>query len=259
MELGHHKNLPMSEYHSSNGISKSGLSLMLKSPLNYWDAYLNPETKEREETPAQKLGSAIHCMVLEPELFDQQYVVAPKFNRRTKEGKADFEEFQKTHGAKITLTEDEMETVNQAAHAVAQNTEAQKYLTNGYAEQSYVWIDEETGVLCKCRPDFVTKTHILVDLKTTSDASEEAFAKTCANFSYEMSATFSQLGYKAATGESALGYAFIVVETKRPFRTAIYLLDSESEGVGYIKVRKALDLYAECSAKDEWPGLPQQR
>ena len=71
------ENLTNAEYHASEGISASGLKLIGRSPLHYWAAYLDPKREPRVETPALKLGTAIHTAVLEPMRFADEYVVVP--------------------------------------------------------------------------------------------------------------------------------------------------------------------------------------
>ncbi len=39
------------------------------------------------------MGTALHCLLLEPGEFDKRFIVSPKFDRRTKQGKADEEAF----------------------------------------------------------------------------------------------------------------------------------------------------------------------
>ena len=38
-------------------------------------------------SPAMALGSALHCLVLDEQSFNRDYIVAPKVDRRTKAGK----------------------------------------------------------------------------------------------------------------------------------------------------------------------------
>ena len=63
-----------SDYFAMPGLSYSGIKDLLVSPLHYWHRNVNPEREERKETPAMRLGSALHCAVLEPKRFEQQYV-----------------------------------------------------------------------------------------------------------------------------------------------------------------------------------------
>lgn len=63
------------DYHAAPGISKSQLDVAAISPLAYWDAYVNPEREPREEKHCFVVGSGTHALVLEPELFKQEFGV----------------------------------------------------------------------------------------------------------------------------------------------------------------------------------------
>ena len=70
-----------------------------KSPEYFRFAMDNPQPT----TPAMKFGSAIHMNVLQPEEFHINYAVAPKFDKRTKQGKANHAEFVNSNGCIITI------------------------------------------------------------------------------------------------------------------------------------------------------------
>ena len=76
-EPGFYDGVPNRAYHAALGVSKSGLDCIEQSPRHYWDAYLNPDKPQRESTDAFDTGSALHTLVLEPELFDGQFVCMP--------------------------------------------------------------------------------------------------------------------------------------------------------------------------------------
>jgi hypothetical protein len=76
------------EYHAHPALSASGLRVLKRSPLHYWDRYINPDRVTTEPTEAMQLGTLIHCAVLEPDQFDVRYIAVPEgIDKRTKEGK----------------------------------------------------------------------------------------------------------------------------------------------------------------------------
>jgi hypothetical protein len=79
----------------------------MRSPAHYKAWLENPP----EPTPAMALGRAFHCALLEPERFAATHVVAEKFDRRTKEGKAKAEAWEAENQGKIPLTPEQAEAV----------------------------------------------------------------------------------------------------------------------------------------------------
>ena len=46
------------------------------------------------KSDALTIGSAFHCYVLENDLFFNEFIISPKFNRRTKSGKEEYAKLQ---------------------------------------------------------------------------------------------------------------------------------------------------------------------
>ena len=74
------------DYHADPAISASQLKTVMQSPYHYWSRYLDPDRVAMVPTAAMRLGSLVHCAVLEPDELSTRYQLAP--DRRTKEGKA---------------------------------------------------------------------------------------------------------------------------------------------------------------------------
>ena len=66
------------KYHSSPGISASGLKAIYKKSVYH---FLN---QKPFESSAMALGTAVHCAMLEPEMYYKDFHVMPKIDRRTK-------------------------------------------------------------------------------------------------------------------------------------------------------------------------------
>lgn len=165
-------------------------------------------------------------------------------------------EWTENNPGRIVLSPEVWEQLHAMAAAVHAHPAAGALLTSvpGEAEKSVYWNDPTTGVLCRCRPDWWREDDVLVDLKTTDDASPEGFAKSMANWRYDVQDPFYTDGVKIATGRNVKAFVFIAVEKKPPYAVGVYVLDSASREIGRAMYQHDLKVYAECLANDNWPG-----
>lgn len=245
------------EYHSVSGISKSGLDLVAKSPQHYFARYLDPNRPEAPaQTAAQLDGELAHCAILEPAYFADRFLVGPDLNRNTKAWK-EFADSAEAQG-KTPIKSDQWATAWAQAASVGRIPDLAAALANGMPEVSAFWTDEETGVLCKCRPDFVQYCGaagvILVDVKTCGNASPKEFARMIAQHRYHVQAAWYSDGYAIASGQQVLGFIFAAVEMAYPYAASAIMLDAESIDQGRLDYRRNLNTYAACKASGEWPG-----
>jgi exodeoxyribonuclease VIII len=124
----------------------------------------------------------------------------------------------------------------------------------GRAEQSVFWVDPLTGELCRCRPDFWRDDGIVVDVKTTDNASPEGFARSIFDWRYHVQEAFYRDGIEAATGTPPRAFLFLAVETKAPHAVAVYALDPEAVELGRADYQRDLQRFSDCSRTDTWPG-----
>lgn len=259
MEPGVYSGITNDAYHSGEGISKSGLDLIGRSPLHYWAKYLDPQREPQEPTPAMLLGTAIHSAVLEPHSFANDYVVFPKIDRRTKEGKAYYDELVAQASGRTIISADDYATCVSIQDNVRRHPAAQVLLNDGEPELSVYWRDEQTGVLCKCRPDWMNyKANTIIDVKSTDDASPAGFQKSIVKWGYHVQAAWYLDGVKAATGHAPKAFIFAAFEKTRPYATAFYYADEDMIELGRQLYRERLDVFAACLKNNSWPGYPQQ-
>lgn len=77
IQAGVFDGMPAEEYFAIPALSNSGMKDLAVSPLRYWHLHVNPQAPEREETAAQRIGTALHCSVLEgDQAFDARYACA---------------------------------------------------------------------------------------------------------------------------------------------------------------------------------------
>jgi hypothetical protein len=259
---GIYHDIPIEQYHADpSTVSKSGLDLIARTPLHYWAAHLDPDRPEREDTPAFVEGRAVHALALEGrEVFDRQFAVAPRVDRRTKAGKEDWQAWADAHASHTILTAEQSERV-EAMHAGLQRHEgARRYLgADGDAEVSIYWTDEATGVACRCRPDKIvpipgTDEVVLVDLKTTRDGlDDETISRTLARYRYHVQAAWYVDGARAA-GLAVRAFALVFIEKSRPHGARVVTMCEDSITCGRVLYRENLETYAECLASGQWPG-----
>jgi len=243
---------PAAEYHAREAMSASGAKKMLRSPQHY---RLMRDTPSEPTAPMQ-FGTVVHAGVLEPDTFGEVVAIAPEVNKRSKDGKAEWEAFGAANAGRIILSAEDHRRALACIAAVRAHPAASKLLDGGEREISLYWQDGRYNVPCKARYDAFNQGGV-VDLKTTQDASPEAFGRSCATFLYH-----AQAAMYLSAGEHALNatprfFAFICVESEPPHAVACYVLPSAAILAGGVLINIALERYAAALAAAEWPGYPQ--
>jgi exodeoxyribonuclease VIII len=240
--------IPIEEYHRHGSVSKSQIDQFAKSPAHYLASLTTP----RKETDAMKIGSLFHTMVLEPE--KSNFVVGPDVNKNTKEWKA-FKADAEASGQTI-IDQATLDMLNGMVESVKSHPAARALLNGpGIAEGSAFWHDERSGELCRCRPDFYLQDlGIIVDLKSTEDASPKEFARSIAKYNYHMQSAYYQDGVEAATGDFIKGFVFVAVEKKAPYAVAVYQLDMQGVEAGRVEYQRLLLDLADCKSSGKFPA-----
>lgn len=253
-------------HHAHPAIGSSGLVLMQRSPLHYWSRYLDPEREHKESTPAQKIGTAWHTAIFEPAKMRQRYVEIPEgLDRRTKEGKALWAEIEAT-GLEPIKAADIAEIFAMADAALAHPTTRVILDRCGQSievERSMFWVDPDTGAHCKIRPDLAVMpckmfpNGLIVDGKTTGDASPEEFARSAWNYDMAIQAAWYSDGFQRVVGtKEPPPFLWLAQEKERPYATAYYSAGDDIIKFGRKRYLRLLRLYAECCRTGVWPGYP---
>jgi len=246
---GVYPTLDISEYHQSQALSNSGIGRLLRSPAHYKVGFGDP-------TPAMALGSAVHALVLEPHL--DLVPLPPVVNKRTKQGKADWAEFEATlKPGSILLSPNDYEKARRMAEAVTTNPFVQRSgLLQGAKEVSFFGTDEH-GCYRRARSDIYAPEFGLVpDLKTTRDASEREFRRSVGAFGYHRQAAW-YTDTMDLCGIPTCDMVFLCVENVEPYAVAVYGLDEATIDQGRRETTTAAKLWAKCHESGEWPGYPE--
>jgi len=254
---GLHMAVPEDVYHQRHLglVSKGALDRLKRSPIHYkaWiDGVANDETG-----PALDFGKAFHCAGLEPDRFASSYAVEPAWGDcRKTENKTKRDEWRSKNENRVLLAPEDADAIQAMVKAVHSHPLASKMVRDGAPEVTVRWRDEETGLQCKTRADYYVATRrMVVDLKSATDASYEAFRKSVTNYRYHVQDALYRAGF-GAIGMPVDHFVFVVVEKTPPHAVAIYTLDSEAIQKGYARCRDGMADMAQCLRDDAWPGYP---
>ncbi len=201
-------------------------------------------------------GTLVHACIFEPSEVEKRYIVKPEdHDGRTAAGKAWTAE-AKASGREVVEAA-AMQAAKAQAAALRALHDVAALLADGVGEASCFWTDDQTGELCKCRPDWTAPAGdgvILLDGKTTRDASPEGFGRAIWTYAYHLQAAWYSDGYTAATGKRVHGFVFAAVESEWPHAAAAYMLGDDVLEAARRENRRLLTIYAECKRTGQWPG-----
>ena len=91
-KIGVYEDLPYEDYAQIPAFRSHDLTSVIKCPFSW------KYRKDLEQTPALLEGRVQHTVFLEHHKFNEEFVIQPKFDRRTKDGRADYEDFMANIG-----------------------------------------------------------------------------------------------------------------------------------------------------------------
>jgi exodeoxyribonuclease VIII len=236
-------NMPIENYHAHNSISNSGLTLVARSPAHYFFA------APWQQTRAIEIGSAFHTALLEPERFETEYMAVSVDDRRSVE----YKDAAKIHGREKTLKKSEGDSIAVMLESINANEDAANlFKKEGWAEVSIFVEDPETGLVMRCRFDWLTEDGEAVDLKKTQDCREWAFSKSLYNYRYHCQAAMYSHIYKIATGSPLKSFQFLAVEEQPPCANILFDIDHFAKQYGFTEYRKAMTEYAKAFESGIW-------
>ena len=251
------------EYRMHPAISRSDLWKIRTTPEKFKYEMENPEPP----SPALLFGQLVHGMLLLPEeAFDEQFAAAPNVDRRTKGGKEEYAAFLSANEGKTVVPSDMYDLAVNMAEA-AMNVPFVKKLLDGEHERPFFWTDGQTGEGCKCRTDCVTTVGgqlIIVDYKSTTDASADAFQRDAFRYGYDFQSAMYTDGVlhnlsntdvlTALNAGEAPKFVFIVQEKDPPYAVNIFEADRFFVQHGYDIYRELLGTYHYCRTSGDWYG-----
>jgi hypothetical protein len=238
---GLYRDVPFADYLAHPGYGSSDLRAFRVGPpamVPWRRAHRN------EGTDATRIGSAAHCMILTPSLFDASFWRKPiGMEFRSAENRKIRDEVLAA-GQQI-LDHEEMAQVAGVAEAFARKRAARESLAESgeWRETSVYWTDPVTGLLCKGRPDWFT-------------AAESLPYKAHAN------GWLNQLAHNraglAANGHPVKVGRLVIVSPNQPH--SCWMLEVRENDMDHLDLDNEIARrgIAKCVASGVWPGTPEE-
>ena len=243
------------DYDKLDGVNFSTLKELRRSPKHYQHRRQNP----RPPTPSLALGHAAHVAILEPECFLREFALWDATDEdgktRQRRGKL-WDAFKAQNANKTIIRTDEYDRAIRLSRAVRDSREAMRYLVHGRHEVAVTWVDQHTGLRCKGRCDWLTEIDgeaVIVDPKSTRDASPWSFGRDAAKYGYHLQKAFYADGFEQALGRPVRS-VIIAIETEEPYDVVVYRVPPDVLDIGRDEYRKLLETLSVCAQSNSWPG-----
>jgi PDDEXK-like domain of unknown function (DUF3799) len=247
----YHKDAIAPEPSLSSSIAKI---LFTQTPMHARLAHprLNPQHIEKESSDFD-IGGAAHSLLLEGENIIFR---VPHDDWRTNAAKGMREEARAA--GLLPLLSKHADNVLQMARVAKEalaESELGVTLEDFVPERTIIWRDGK--VFKRCRIDLSHKSRpLLLDYKSTTDASPQVFSRLLLNLGYDIQAAHYVDGYREATPACQVDpeFIFLVQERTAPFACSLVGVDPVMLDLGQRKVERATVAWAACMASGKWPG-----
>lgn len=231
----------------------------LKNMRSGLPALVRWKRANREESEATRVGTAAHCLILTPELFEDTYALKPEgMTFSSKEGK----EWKAHHEGYEILTYDETCKVREVSKAFATKPTALKSLAiakeNGNVEVSVFWDCASSGLRSKGRPDWF-EGDAVCDLKVSRHAVRDlrgvAFRAFVDGWMHQLA--HNRAGLRAC-GVNVNKGRLVVISPKPPCEIHLWLLEVKPDALDLLEMEnvKTRSQIAECEKSGVWLATP---
>lgn len=274
---------PDPEYRKAEGLSQSMMKELLRSPAHFRARY-GPDADPFFPTAAMQVGSAVHARVLEPEIFDSQFC-----SREDYAGEPTISELQAlltTQGIEFkkaakkaellalaypegvpsdkrtAFGSDDWRAVMGVADALRTHDIAGMWFCPSqkrYRQHNEVslYSKDHRGHVLKARLDRIQiegNRLLILDLKTTDDATASAFQRKVVNLNYDLQAAWYSKLAAEAFPDLKVEFVFVAVERKAPHGIRVFRASDSVIQSGLRKMDRTLDRFSESQAINYWPS-----
>jgi len=272
------ENMPFSDYCQLEGINASALKGIGGCSPRHLKAYLDGDLPN-DDTPDKRLGRAIHCMILEPERFNESF---PEVKQCWAVIEGDKKKGTDDHRCKNTgtrrhndlfycgvhgkqfeelddyVTADEKKRLNALEFALKSDPCSEYLRIKGQSEIVIQW--EEFGHLLKTRIDRLAfpdaRKAVTFDIKKMRvGAGRDADVRDeCARRAYHIQGWFHRKAIEAAYPGIAIEQYFLFVEDDYPFCTNMLPMRANDMTIAGYEIEQSLNAFARCKSSGHFHG-----
>jgi exodeoxyribonuclease VIII len=238
-------------YTKKTRLSYSSLKHFYSSPIDFIK-YINQDYKW---TDSMVLGSAVDCKLLEPEKFNDKFIIVPKIDKRTKQGKEDYKNLQERlkDSDLISISEelnDQAELMvnnlktNQFSKMILDNTtEVQKNISFNFKGYNIKGILDGFGEL--------NNKPFIFDLKTSQDSDPERWNLNVIKWLYHLQAYIYRHGI-IKEKQIIPDFYHVIIENKAPYKVSVVKFSNDILNSGKKIFNKIMEDFDYCVKNKSW-------
>ena len=248
------------DYRSMSGLNQSYLKkVYTHGVIHAENQRLNP----MEKTPALVMGSLFHTLVLEENEFTARYAVLPDIDRRTKEGKIIYSEFEQASGGRDLIKEADLSMAMRMRNSAVplmydgikpdRSNAMNEISYSGILELEYKWdgADERIEFPFKIRCDMVAKVQEdgkdvieIRDIKSLASLSDNDVVGSAKSHNWAIQCAFYRdIVFKHEPLPSK--FVYVATEKDAPNQSRRYVCSEEMYQRGRAQYKQALVKYAQ--------------
>lgn len=224
----------------------STLKKFALSPAHFRSACDEPA----EPTAAMRFGTIVHAMLLGPRRGNPLVVYPGK----TRQGNA-WKEFDAAHAGVEIVTQTEWDAAIPAAWAIATHPLARALAAGSYFEVPLRW--KSAGIDCETSGIDIVGSDFIAEVKTSTSAQPEWFARQCVKMHYHAQAAFYLDAARANGLNVSRGFFEIVVEVKPPHAVTVFEMTEPLLELGTKSIALWLERLRACQDEGHWPAYAQ--
>lgn len=245
-------------YHAWNLLSNSQLTWAHRTLAYFNMRKFGPEPK-RDSTAQANMdyGSGIHCIVLEPDTFEERFCRRPEGHPNSNAYKDKRDELV-AEGFTV-LKMDHYENCNRIRDRFFSISSMARDLVMEATATEVSYVGEVMGVPSKCRVDLpLPERGIIGEVKTTGDLSEGALMRRTNDLAYDQGCVFYLKCVDSVEPEQFNSHRTIWFQTTPPFESRVTILGEKSHILASDEMYPRIMSIAESMESGDWPGYPNE-